>query len=407
MIHIWLPNPHAPLRVWQDTTQSWQLADNWQEVATLISLQQPSRSKKSEACLYFPSLHLLKLQPDLTAPQLKALGESGRQYLFEDISIASVEDLQIKSQTVGDTTTLYALHASDRDGWMNTAHLAGVDIVALLPDFLLLPNDDLSDKQAIVYQDSDTQLLRYGNHGLAVSHLPLQLSKLDNLTTLILSQNLSLQSQTIVDTVAILPQLTIKPSDSLPTPVSDPTRQWLNFATIKKDTKITPYAKVILTVFSLALLTGLLVDGLRWYHYQKAETQAKTLLKQQYEQWFPNEKYNTRLSMQRQLSGKLVNEQSNENNLMTVLGSIQPVLRQYQINAQSLNYQNNHLQLQLVAKDSDSLNKAVTAMTTQGVTAKLGNVSQNNAVATAPPMNGATQTPPTAQQTVATVDISL
>lgn len=379
MIHIWLPNPHAPLRVWQDTTQSWQLAENWQEVATLISLQQPSRSKKSEACLYFPSLHLLKLQPDLTAPQLKALGESGRQYLFEDISIASVEDLQIKSQTVGDTTTLYALHASDRDGWMNTAHLAGVDIVALLPDFLLLPNDSLDDKQAIVYQDSDTQLLRYGNHGLAVSHLPLQLSKLDNLTTLILSQNLSLQSQTIVDTVAILPQLTIKPSDSLPTPVSDPTRQWLNFATIKKDTKITPYTKVILAIFSLALLTGLLVDGLRWYHYQKAEAQAKTLLKRQYEQWFPNEKYNTRLSMQRQLSGKLIGTQSANPNVLTTLASIQPVLRQYQINARQVNYQDNRLQLQLVAKYNDSLTKAVNAISAQGIVAKLGAVNPDTA----------------------------
>ena len=63
MIHIWLPNSQAGLRVWQATTQTWQTADNWQEVATLASLT--SKNKAKTACLYFPSVHLLKLQPEL------------------------------------------------------------------------------------------------------------------------------------------------------------------------------------------------------------------------------------------------------------------------------------------------------------------------------------------------------
>lgn len=410
VIHIWLPNPQAPLRVWQDTTQTWQTADNWQEIATLINLQ--TAKKNQLACLYFPSLHLLRLQPELTATQLKALGDSGRQYLFEEISIGSVEDLQIKSLPSTEQTTLYALHASDREAWLNSAQLAGVSIVALLPDFLLVPIIQDTANVVVFYQDTATQLLRFDTQlaqGMAVTHLPIQLSKLADIERLYLTGDVQHLSPDLPTQLDFLP-LELQYSDSLPQPVVDPARHWLNFASIKRDTKVAPYAKVIMAVFVLALLAGLLVDGLRWYHYQKAQTQAQSLLKQQFEQWFPNEKYNTRLSMQRQLSGKLVNEQTSENNLMSVLGSIQPVLRQYQINAQQLNYQNNRLQLQLVAKDSDSLNKAVTAMNAQGVTAKLGNVSQNNAVANPPSANGSLGSPsttPTANQTVAMVDISL
>lgn len=380
MIHIWLPNPQAPLRLWQETSQTWQTAENWQELATLINIQQ-SKQKNKSACLYFPSLHLLKTEPTLSAQQLKQLGESGRQYLFEEISISSVEDLQIKSQSFGETTSLYALHASDRDAWINAAHLAGVEIVALLPDFLLLQHiDGVNDNQAVYYQDLDTQLLRHGVQGAAVSHLPLQLSKLPQLDTLFLASPMPTEVATIHEQLAFLPNLAVKISDLSPQPVKDPVRQPLNFAVIKRDTKIAPYLKTIAAVLLAAILAGLVVDGLRWFYYQKAEQQAKNLLKQQFEQWFPNERYNTRLTMQRQLSGKLANEQTSQSNVMTILSSIQPVLRQYQINAQSLSYQNNRLQLQLVAKDNDTLTKAVNAITAQGIAAKLGNVSQSPAL---------------------------
>lgn len=392
MIHIWLPNPQAPLRVWQDTTQTWQTADNWQEVATLASLQN-QKNKQKLACLYFPSLSLLRIQPDLTAPQLKALGDSGRQYLFEDISIGSVEDLQIKStQSANQPTTLYALHASDRDAWLNTAHLAGLEIVALVPDFLLLPSAPLSNASendfdsekatAVFYQDEATQLLKINTantnapQGMAVSHLPILLSKLPNVQHLVLCGQIA---PNLLDELALLPPIKTQISDSLPVPAVDATRHWLNFAQVKRDNKVPPYAKVIAAVFISALLCGLLVDGLRWYHYQKAEAQAKSVLKQQYEQWFPDSRYNPRLGIQKQLSGRLVDTQSASTNVLTTLASIQPVLRQYQINARQVNYQNNRLQLQLVAKDSDSLTKAVNAISAQGVNAKLGAVNPDTA----------------------------
>ena len=381
MIHIWLPTQHAALRLWQQTTQTWQTADDWQTLATLANLQ-TTQSAKLQACLYFPSVNLLTIQPTLTASQLNALGDTGRRYLFEDISIGSVEDLQVKIQptaTNSELPALFGLHAADIHSWINAASLAGIEIVALLPDFLLLPTIDvridtraIPTTSAVYYQDADTQLLKlHTYHGMAVSFLPLVLTKLPMLETLYLT---GFHDETVAQQLASMPNLSIASSELLPTPIKDPLRHFFNFATIKGKTMLAPYAKVIALVTICALLTAFVVDALRWYYYNQAQKQAATLLAQQYAQWFPNEPLSSKLTLQRQLSGKLTTQQSATPNLLQTLSSIQPVLQQYQLTAKQLNFQNNHLQLQLLSSSADSLNKAVNDMVNKGIKAKLGSV---------------------------------
>lgn len=392
MIHIWLPTQHAALRLWQQTTQTWQTADDWQTLATLANLQ-TTQSAKLQACLYFPSVSLLTIQPTLTASQLNALGDTGRRYLFEDISIGSVEDLQVKIQptaTNSELPALFGLHAADIHSWINAASLAGIEIIALLPDFLLLPTIDTridtsiatstntkatetrATTSAVYYQDADTQLLKlHTYHGMAVSFLPLVLTKLPMLETLYLT---GFHDETVAQQLASMPNLSIASSELLPTPIKDPVRHFFNFATIKGKTTLAPYAKVIALVSVCALLTAFAVDALRWYYYNQAQKQASTLLAQQYAQWFPNEPLSSKLTLQRQLSGKLTTQQSATPNVLQTLSSIQPVLQQYQLTAKQLSFQNNHLQLQLLSSSADSLNKAVNDMVNKGIKAKLGSV---------------------------------
>ena len=390
MIHIWLPTQHAALRLWQQTTQTWQTADNWQTLATLANLQ-TTQSAKLQACLYFPSVNLLTIQPTLSASQLNALGDAGRRYLFEDISIGSVEDLQVKIQptaTNSELPALFGLHAADIHSWINAASLAGIEIIALLPDFLLLPTIDnridtsmntrdtetraTPTTSAVYYQDADTQLLKlHTYHGMAVSFLPLVLTKLPMLETLYLT---GFHDKTVAQQLASMPNLSIGSSELLPTPIKDPVRHFFNFATIKGKTTLAPYAKVIALVTVCALLTAFVVDALRWYYYNQAQKQASTLLAQQYAQWFPNEPLSSKLTLQRQLSGKLTTQQSATPNVLQTLSSIQPVLQQYQLTAKQLNFQNNHLQLQLLSSSADSLSKAVNEMVNKGIKAKLGSV---------------------------------
>ena len=392
MIHIWLPTQHAALRLWQQTTQTWQTADDWQTLATLANLQ-TTQSAKLQACLYFPSVSLLTIQPTLSASQLNALGDTGRRYLFEDISIGSVEDLQVKIQptaTNSELPALFGLHAADIHSWINAASLAGIEIIALLPDFLLLPTIDTridtsiatstntkatetrATTSAVYYQDADTQLLKlHTYHGMAVSFLPLVLTKLPMLETLYLT---GFHDETVAQQLASMPNLSIESSELLPTPIKDPVRHFFNFATIKGKTTLAPYAKVIALVSVCALLTAFAVDALRWYYYNQAQKQASTLLAQQYAQWFPDEPLSSKLTLQRQLSGKLTTQQSATPNVLQTLSSIQPVLQQYQLTAKQLSFQNNHLQLQLLSSSTDSLNKAVNDMVNKGIKAKLGSV---------------------------------
>jgi len=392
VIHIWLPTQHAALRLWQQTTQTWQTADNWQTLATLANLQ-TTQSAKLQACLYFPSVNLLTIQPTLSASQLNALGDAGRRYLFEDISIGSVEDLQVKIQpttTNSELPALFGLHAADIHSWINAASLAGIEIIALVPDFLLLPTIDpridtsiatstnakatetRATTSAVYYQDADTQLLKlHTYHGMAVSFLPLVLTKLPMLETLYLT---GFHDETVAQQLASMPNLSIASSELLPTPIKDPVRHFFNFATIKGKTTLAPYAKVIALVTVCALLTAFVVDALRWYYYNQAQKQAATLLAQQYAQWFPNEPLSSKLTLQRQLSGKLTTQQSATPSVLQTLSSIQPVLQQYQLTAKQLNFQNNHLQLQLLSSSADSLSKAVNEMVNKGIKAKLGSV---------------------------------
>ena len=413
MIHIWLPTQHAALRLWQQTTQTWQTADDWQTLATLANLQ-TTQSAKLQACLYFPSVSLLTIQPTLSASQLNALGDTGRRYLFEDISIGSVEDLQVKIQptaTNSELPALFGLHAADIHSWINAASLAGIEIVALLPDFLLLPTIDvridtraIPTTSAVYYQDADTQLLKlHTYHGMAVSFLPLVLTKLPMLETLYLT---GFHDETVAQQLASMPNLSIASSELLPTPIKDPLRHFFNFATIKGKTMLAPYAKVIALVTICALLTAFVVDALRWYYYNQAQKQAATLLAQQYAQWFPNEPLSSKLTLQRQLSGKLTTQQSATPNLLQTLSSIQPVLQQYQMTAKQLNFQNNHLQLQLLSSSADSLNKAVNDMVNKGIKAKLGAVDAAMSSNTASAVSSAVA-PTSAGSTLAMIDIEL
>lgn len=425
MIHIWLPTQHAALRLWQQTTQTWQTADDWQTLATLANLQ-TTQSAKLQACLYFPSVSLLTIQPTLSASQLNALGDTGRRYLFEDISIGSVEDLQVKIQptaTNSELPALFGLHAADIHSWINAASLAGIEIVALVPDFLLLPtidtridNTNTRDTEtratpttsAVYYQDADTQLLKlHTYHGMAVSFLPLVLTKLPMLETLYLT---GFHDETVAQQLASMPNLSIESSELLPTPIKDPVRHFFNFATIKGKTTLAPYAKVIALVTVCALLTAFMVDALRWYYYNQAQKQAATLLAQQYAQWFPNEPLSSKLTLQRQLSGKLTTQQSATPNVLQTLSSIQPVLQQYQLTAKQLNFQNNRLQLQLLSSSADSLNKAVNDMVNKGIKAKLGSVDA--AIPAAMSSNTASAVssavaPTSAGSTLAMIDIEL
>ncbi|MER2164714.1 MAG: type II secretion system protein GspL, partial [Psychrobacter alimentarius] len=140
MLHVWLRAQHSPLAVWHEDAQQWQTVDGWQQLQAIYGSHKNNAHKT--LCLYFPSSHLLQVDTEFTAAQLKQLGVSGKQYLFEEMSLTPVEQLAIRQISHADRHQLYALSQNDIESWQQSTKLAGMTITALLPDFLLLPTPE-------------------------------------------------------------------------------------------------------------------------------------------------------------------------------------------------------------------------------------------------------------------------
>ncbi len=93
MLHVWIRAQHSPLAVWHADAKEWQSVSGWQQ---LYDIYGNGKNSHTSLCLYFPSSHLLQIDTSLNAAQLKQLGNTGKQYLFEETSLAPVEQLAIR-----------------------------------------------------------------------------------------------------------------------------------------------------------------------------------------------------------------------------------------------------------------------------------------------------------------------
>ncbi|MCH1782141.1 type II secretion system protein GspL [Psychrobacter glaciei] len=403
MLHVWLRAQHSPLAVWHEDVQQWQSVAGWQQLHDIYSSYK-SNSHKT-VCLYFPSSHVLQVDTELNGAQLKQLGNTGKQYLFEETSLTPVEQLAIRQTSLADNQYLYALAQGDIEAWQQSAKLVGMSIAALLPDFLLLPvPEEGAGQQITLYQDDQTMLLRQSLYqGMAVSYLPLiferfpQLSEVTvvpsieafdntnfsdldatksdpsiNLQNPVTTTDFSAQTAALIaDHQLLLTMLT-----STPKPIDSPERHALNFFIKSTDSQLSPYLRVAMMVALSALVLQIATDGVQFYQYNQATMATKTAITNQYQSWFPDESLNPRTNLTTQMAPKLgTNGQASPH--IAVLSRISPLIKQSSLKAQSLVMQPSALSFILIAPDRDSLDKFANTLFTQGLTAKLERVNSN------------------------------
>jgi len=403
VLHVWLRAQHSPLAVWHEDIQQWQSVAGWQQLHDIYSSYK-SNSHKT-VCLYFPSSHVLQVDTELNGTQLKQLGNTGKQYLFEETSLTPVEQLAIRQTSLADNQYLYALAQGDIEAWQQSAKLVGMSIAALLPDFLLLPvPEEGAGQQITLYQDDQTMLLRQSLYqGMAVSYLPLiferfpQLSEVTvvpsieafdntnfsdldatksdpsiNLQNPVTTTDFSAQTAALIaDHQLLLTMLT-----STPTPIDSPERHALNFFIKSTDSQLSPYLRVAMMVALSALVLQIATDGVQFYKYNQATMATKTAITNQYQSWFPDERLNPRTNLTTQMAPKLgTNGQASPH--IAVLSRISPLIKQSSLKAQSLVMQPSALSFTLIAPDRDSLDKFANTLFTQGLTAKLERVNSN------------------------------
>lgn len=436
MLHVWLRAQHSPLLVWQAAAKQWQALSGWQQLQESYndyygykSGSKPGRDKK--LCLYFPSTHLLQVDTQLSASQLKQLGDSGKQYLFEESSITAVEQLTVRQQSYGSSHHLYALAKDDIESWQQSAILAGFSISALLPDFLLLPvPEEGAGQQVVMYQDAQTTLLRQSpQQGMAVSYLPLVFERLPYLSEVYLvaaldqsasavesaptvadlhngiedslidsasidlsktdsSTSVTINGDTLTNTQkddfatqtsALLAeqQILLTSLSAQPTPIDAPERHALNFFVKTSDTKLSPYLRVAAMVAMSALVLQIAADGLQVYRYNAASEATQTAIASQFQSWFPEDRLNPRTQLQTQMSAKLRSSSQAPASHMAILARISPLIKQSSLQAQTLVMQPSMLSFTLIAPNRDSLDEFANTLVAQGIAANLQRVNGN------------------------------
>ena len=419
MLHVWLRAQHSPLAVWHEDIKQWQLVDGWQQLHDIYGSYK-TNSQKS-VCLYFPSSHVLQVESELNTAQLKQLGMSGKQYLFEETSLTPVEQLAIRQVTENTSHHLYALAQSDIEAWQQSAKLAGMNIVALLPDFLLLPTpEEGAGQQIVLYQDQQTMLLRQSLHqGMAVSYLPLIFERFPHLSEVLLlpaiddifddSSTVFHQASNngLAENIANEPALgddinidLTKPAPTAsastqtaamiaehqlllttllitPKPLENPERHALNFFIKSTDSQLSPYLRVAMMVALTALVLQMATDGVQWYQYKTAAAATKTEIASQYQSWFPNEPLSTRTKLQVQLQPKLRSDSQAPDSHIAVLARISPLIKHSSLRAQALVMQPAALSFTLIAPDRGSLDQFTNTLVAQGLNAKLEQVNGN------------------------------
>ncbi|MGP4863366.1 type II secretion system protein GspL [Psychrobacter sp. T6-5] len=406
MLHVWLRAQHSPLAVWHEDVQQWQTVDGWQQLQTLYGHHKPNGQKA--ICLYFPSSHVLQVDTALNTAQLKQLGNSGKQYLFEETSLTPVEQLVIRQLSHADTTQLYALAQNDIEAWEQSAQLVGMNIVALLPDFLLLPPpEEGAGQQVTLYQDEHTLLLRQSlRQGMAVSYLPLIFERFPHLSEVMLLNSIETNSLAISDlaaneidsmgindipatsaitssmaqTKALIAdhQLLLTSLPTAPAPIDNPERHALNFFIKSTDSQLSPYLRVAMMVALSALVLQMATDGVQWYKYNEATAATKTEIAAQYQSWFTDEPLSTRTKLQVQLQPKLLSDSQAPASHMAALSKISPLIKQSSLRAQTLVMQPSALSFTLIAPDRGSLDQFTSTLVAQGLNAKLAQVSSND-----------------------------
>lgn len=410
MLQVWLRAQHSSLAVWQAETGQWHIVDGWQQLhdtyVNSSGINSSRRAISSKAlCLYFPTSHMLQVDTQLTSAQLKQLGSTGRQYLFEETSLTPIEQLSVKQINQTNASYLYALAQNDIETWQQGAALAGLKVSVLLPDFLLLPTpEEGAGQQVVLYQDADTTLVRQAEYqGLAVSYLPLlfeRLPQLSEVCSLPAIGNISGETadsnyiesnhidsnhinsnyinNVIAETATLISdqQLLLTPLVISPKPIDYPERHTLNFFVKTSETKLSPYLRITLMVALSALVLQMAADGLQWYRYDAATSATEQAIATQYQSWFVDERLNPRTGLEAQMRDKLrTGAQTSPS--MAALARISPLIKQSSLQAQALTVQPTSLSFTIIAPDRDSLDKFANTLNEQGLSASLQRVNSS------------------------------
>lgn len=375
MVHIWLARNHGRVRLYLQN--QWHVADNWQDVNGLLKQANVSNSS---VCLYLPSVNVFQTQKQINKVQLKQLGDEGLGYLIEDDVLANPDSLYIKYvKTSEELINIVAINKNFIETLKQSLELVDLQLKVVLPDFLLVNHihDELDsdEKTVCIYADSETTLIRTEeNLGIYAEDIELAVSRLPEYQNVIIygSQQDKVR-QSLNHLFESNKRQLLSDSELEVSPIVHPEKHALNLMPKSKGLGVSPYMRIIGMLVCVGLLCVLVFDLVRISKYKKLESNYQSQMYSQYKKWFPNER--PPADIIKTLQSKTHSDSNTSTKVFSAFSNASALIQQNGLQIESLELNQETVNLQVLAKSTDEIQNLVNQMNAQGMKATLGSVN--------------------------------
>ena len=369
MLYIWMPETNG--------TWYWSTGENWLQSNSLEQLIQDLQTHNGkEAVVYFSSRHAQVFQQTMNKTHYKQLGQDGVKFLLEEFVTLPIDQMKVVHHFQNDQLNILGVAQSTIETWQYALSLLPVQIVAFLPDFLMLPEPETN--QVIIANLYDHVLVRENawsgdavdDLGLYLEFLPaetqvqhsnLNFSQLDSLATV---TNADQRTESAYQFQQLV-RAKQHPFNVLPKAKNAET-QWSG------------YWKAAAVVLVAVIFVQLSYDALRWAKLKKVADQTAVQAIDQYKSWFGENSRVTEQNIKSQFESQLRMSKLGDTVALSLLSRVGPILMQKQIMAQQVNYADSTLAMSLKAKSADDLQALTQQLNQQGFQAELGNVQADS-----------------------------
>lgn len=366
MLYLWMPEANGD---WY-----WSRGEQWMQASSLEHLtQELLLDQGAETIVFFPSREVQILQQTLSKSQYKQLGATGVRYLLEEYIISSIDQMKVFSQfQAPDQVTVLGISQHVVTSMQHSLSLLPLKIVALLPDYLLLPTPAAG--QVVIAHVHGRLLLRESDYvGNSVDDLALALELADREKQVLYSQ----LSDAQFNSLAALTTAEQRESfDYVFQPEKRLKQHPFNVLPKQKDqsTKWSGYWKASMLLAIVLLCAQFTYDALRWAKLKKLSDQTAVIALDQYRSWFGESRSVNEQNFKDAFSKKLKLSQNANTQALQLLNRVGPILMQQKIIAQRVVYDGQVLSMELLGKSSETLQELVKQLNQQGFKAELGTI---------------------------------
>ncbi|MPW43135.1 type II secretion system protein GspL [Acinetobacter guerrae] len=370
MLYLWMPEANG---AW-----FWSTGENWLQASSLEQLIHDLQSHQGqETVVFFSSRHIQILQQHMTKAHVKQLGADGVKYLMEEYVTLPIDHMRVVHHFESpDQLTILGVAQSLVETWQHALNLLPIKLIALLPDFLILPAPEQGQVN-IAHLHGQTLVRENLYKGMSIDDLAVYL-EFQPSQTFYHYTNLTTQQLDSLANVSTVE--TRQPFDYQFQKILKPKQHPFNvLPKTKKETQVSGYWKACIAVLIAVLVVQFSYDALRWYKLKKLANQTAMQAVDQYKYWFGANSRVTEQNVKSMFESQLRMSQSGDTTALNLLSRVGPILMQRQIVAQQLSYTDSSLSLSLKAKSANDLQSLTQQLNQQGFKAELGNVQADGA----------------------------